>query len=298
MSTVLEFTAAVAIVFEPAAECISAGCTGGQTFLFAAHLVAARASLQTRAISTPPTKIIIALVMLAVGLLATNTARSDIAPMAGLNGHLVQVLLAKGTVGKVTHSAHHHGLLGLDLETIQAGSNFIVVAGGAHKEVIKVELLLARATVLQYAGIRTPLEIIIVTDNIAVQGVTMGAVGLHTHCADIRGAKPNLHGLLAHWTGARVVSHALAVHLLKTEESIFVAPPALFARVPIVSKQYQRRDSRIRQSPPAEGWEALDNAHNGLEIDIGPLLFVIGSVTASSKAQICRTQHGGPTEWL
>ena len=76
MNAVLEFKAAVTIIwFATVAECISAGCTGGQTFLFAAHLVAVRASLQTGAISTPPARIIIAFSPLAVGLLATNTTR-------------------------------------------------------------------------------------------------------------------------------------------------------------------------------------------------------------------------------
>ena len=76
MNTVLEFTAAVVIVFFAAvAECISAGCTGGETFFCAAHLVAVSASLQTGAINTPPARIIIAFSPLAVGLLATNTTR-------------------------------------------------------------------------------------------------------------------------------------------------------------------------------------------------------------------------------
>ena len=53
MNTVLEFTAAVAIViFASAAECITAGCAGGETFLFTAHLLATGARLQTGAIST------------------------------------------------------------------------------------------------------------------------------------------------------------------------------------------------------------------------------------------------------
>ena len=151
------------------------------------------------------------------------------------------------------------------------------------------------------------MEIFIVTDNVAVQGVTMGAIGLHAHLADIRGAKPVLHGLLALWAGERIATYVtaviLAVRLLETEESLFVALPALLARVPFIAEKIQRTDSRMRQSPPAERWEALDNADNGPEIDIGPLLFVIGTrdgvnTTASSKAQICRTQHGGPTERL
>ena len=76
MNTVLEFTAAVAIViFAAAAECISAGCTEGETFLFTAHPVAVRASRKTGAISTPPARIIVAITPLAAGLLATNTAR-------------------------------------------------------------------------------------------------------------------------------------------------------------------------------------------------------------------------------
>ena len=306
MNAALEFTAAVTIViFAAAAECITAGCTGGEAFLFATHLVAVGASLQAGAISTPPARIIIAINPLAVGLLATNTTRHDLTPLAGLNGQLVQVVVvhvATCTVGNVTHTAYDHGLPGLALETIQAGSNFVFVASGAHKEVVKVALLLARATVLQYASIRMLWEIIIVTDTVAVQGVTMGAVGIHAHFADIRSAKPALHGLLALWARERIAAYVtaeiLAVRLLKTEESLFVALPALLARVPFMAKKSQRTDSRISQSPPAERWEALDNAHNGLEIDIGPL-FAIGALnTASSKAQICRTQHGGTTERL
>ena len=46
MNTILEFAEAVAIViFASAAECITAGCTGGETFLFTAYLVAVRARL-------------------------------------------------------------------------------------------------------------------------------------------------------------------------------------------------------------------------------------------------------------
>jgi len=308
MNTVLEFTEAVAIViFASAAECITAGCAGSETFLFATHLLATRARLQTGAISTPPERIIIAMNITAVSLLATNTARHDLTPLAGFNGQLVQVFVvrvARCTVGNVTHTAYDHGLLRLGLETVQAGSKLVFVAGGAHKEVINVELLLARATV-QYASIRMLWEIIIVTDTVAVQGVTMGAAGIHAHFADIRSAKPALHGLLALWARERIASYVtaeiLAVRLMKTEESLFVALPALLARVPFSisdENHRQRTYSRTRKSPPAERWEALDNAHNGLEIDIGPLLFVIGSVTASSKAQICRTQHGRPTERL
>lgn len=291
MNTVLEFTEAVAIViFAAAAECITTGCTGGEAFLFTAHLLAVRACLQAGAISTPPARIIIAINPLAVGLLATNTTRHDLAPLAGLNGQLVQVVVvrvASCTVGDVTHTAYDHGLPGLALETIQAGSNFVFVASGAHKEVVKVALLLARATVLQYASIRVLWEIFIVADNVAAQGMTMSAVGLDTHSANISGAKPVLHGLLALWAGERIATYVaavtLAVRLLETEESLFVALPALLARVPFMAEKRQRTDSRIRQSPPAERWEALDNAHNGLEIDIA-----IGALnTASSKAQIC-----------
>ena len=76
MNATLEFTEAVAIViFAAAAECITAGCTGGEAFLFTAHLVAVGACLQAGAISTPPARIIIAINPLAVGLLATNTTR-------------------------------------------------------------------------------------------------------------------------------------------------------------------------------------------------------------------------------
>ena len=46
MNAALEFTAAVTIViFAAAAECITAGCTGGEAFLFTAHLLADRACL-------------------------------------------------------------------------------------------------------------------------------------------------------------------------------------------------------------------------------------------------------------
>jgi hypothetical protein len=154
------------------------------------------------------------------------------------------VRVAKGTVGNVTHTAYNHVLPGLGLETIQAVSNFFFVAGGAHKEVIKVVLLRARATALQYASIRMLWEIIIVANNVAVQGVTMGAVGIHAHFADIRGAKPVLHGLLALWAGERIASYVtakiLAVRLLKTKESLFVALPALLARVPFISDKSHR----------------------------------------------------------
>ena len=309
MNTALEFTEAVAIEIAAAAECIAAGCTGGETFLFAAHLLATGASLQTGAISAPPTRIIIAVRILAVGLLATNTARNDLTPLAGLNGQLVKVVVvpvATGTVGNVTHTTYDHVLLGLSLETIQAGSRFFFVADGAHEEVIKVVLLRARVTALQYASIWVH-WVITFADNITVQGVAMGAVGLHAHRADIRIAKPVLHGFLALWAGERIASYVtaviLAVRLLETEESLFVALPALLARVPFIAEKIQRTDSRMRQSPPAERWEALDNADNSSEIDIGPLLFVIGTrygvnTTASSKAQICRAQHGGPAERL
>jgi len=83
MNTVLEFTAAVVIVwFAAVAECISAGCTGGETLLFATHLVAIRASLQAGAISTQPARIILAFNPLAVGLLATNTTRQQFTAFA------------------------------------------------------------------------------------------------------------------------------------------------------------------------------------------------------------------------
>ena len=76
MITVLEFTAAVTIIWiATVAERISAGCTGGETFFCAAHLLAVRARLQTGAISTPPPRVIMAVASLAVGLLATNTTR-------------------------------------------------------------------------------------------------------------------------------------------------------------------------------------------------------------------------------
>ena len=108
MNTGLEFTAAVIVA---AAECISTGCTGGQTFLFAAHPLATGARLQTRAISTPPTKMIIAIHIVAASLLATNTARNDLAPLAGLNGQLVQVvvvLLAVAAHCRIAYIADMH----------------------------------------------------------------------------------------------------------------------------------------------------------------------------------------------
>ena len=107
MNTVLEFPAAVIV----SAECISAGCTGGETFLFATHPLATGACLQAGAISTPPARIIIAVQILAVGLLATNTTRHDLTPLAFSNGQLVQVvvfLLAVTTHCRVAYIADLH----------------------------------------------------------------------------------------------------------------------------------------------------------------------------------------------
>ena len=112
MNATLEFTEAVSIViFAAAAECITTGCTGGEAFLFTAHLLAVRACLQAGAISTPPARIIIAVNILAVRLLATNTARNDLAPLAGLNGQLVQVvvvLLAVAAHCRIAYIADMH----------------------------------------------------------------------------------------------------------------------------------------------------------------------------------------------
>ena len=114
MNTVLEFTAAVVIVwFAAVAECISAGCTGSETLLFATHLVAIRASLQAGAISTQPARIIIASKTLAVGLLATNTTRHRFTAFAFPHRKLlfvevVGIILAVAAHCRVAYIADMH----------------------------------------------------------------------------------------------------------------------------------------------------------------------------------------------
>ena len=128
----LELTETVAIiVLASAAEDITAGSAGSEAILFATHLLASGADLQPWAIRAKPTGIIAAIHPLTVRLLAANTARNDLAPLAGVNGQLVQVpvvIVAVNTICNVTHAAYCHSLLRICLKAIHAGSHFFFVA--------------------------------------------------------------------------------------------------------------------------------------------------------------------------
>ena len=148
MDAALELTEAVAIVvLASAAEGITAGCTRGKAIFLATHLVAFGARLQpTGAVRTKPTGIIVAIHTLTGGLLAADAAGSDLTSLAGVNGQLVQVpmvLVAVNTGWDFAHAAHLHNLLGICLDTIQAGGNLFFFTGGANKEVIMIVRLFA-----------------------------------------------------------------------------------------------------------------------------------------------------------
>ena len=132
VDTALELTETVAIiVLASAAEDITAGSAGSEAILFATHLLASGADLKPRAIRAKPTGIIAAIHPLTIGLLAANTARNDLASLAGVNAQLVQVpvvTVAVSTICDFTHATYCHSL-GVRLETIHASGNLFFFTG-------------------------------------------------------------------------------------------------------------------------------------------------------------------------